>query len=45
MYYQVFIARKVALKLRYVLSSVHCRESWFKVAVDIIKCSLQGKLF
>ena len=45
MYYQLFIARKVVLKLRYVLSSVHCKESRFKVAVCIIKCSLQGKLF
>ena len=44
MYYQVFIARKVVLKLRYVLSSVHCKESCFKLAVCIIKCSLQGKL-
>ena len=33
MYYQVFIARKFVLKLRYVLSSVHCKESCCKVAV------------
>ena len=41
----MFIARKVVLMLRYVLPSVHCKESCFKVAVCIIKCSLQGKLF
>ena len=45
MYHQVFIARKVVLKLRDVVSSVHCKESCFKVAVCRAKCSLQGKLF
>ena len=45
MYDQVFIGRKVVLKLRYVSSSVHCKESCFKVAVCITKSSLQGKLF
>ena len=33
MHYQVFIPRKVVVKLRYVLSSVHYKESCFKVAV------------
>ena len=41
----MFIARKVVVKLRYILSSVHCRDSCCKVAVCIIKCSLQGKFF
>ena len=45
LYYEVFIARKVVLKLRYVLSSVHCKESCCKVAVCSIKSSLQAKLF
>ena len=40
----MFIARKVGLKLRYALSSVHWKESCSKVAVYIRKCSLQGKL-
>ena len=45
MYDQVFIAGKVVLKLRYVSSSLYCKESCFKVAVCRAKCSLQGKLF
>ena len=44
MHYQVVIAREVVLKLRYVLSSGHCKGSCSKVAVYIRKCSLQGKL-
>ena len=45
MYHRVLIGSKVVLKLRFVVSSVHCKESCFKVAVCIIKCSLQGKSF
>ena len=40
----MFIRRKVVLKLRYALSSGHCKGSCSKVAVYISKCSLQGKL-
>ena len=44
MYYQVLIGRKVGLVLRYLSSSVHCKESCFKVAICIIKSTLKGKL-
>ena len=44
MCYHVFITRKVVLKLRYVLPSVHLKESCCKVAVYIVKCSLHGQL-
>ena len=45
MCFQVLIGRTVVLMLLYVSSSVHCKESCFKVAICIIKSSLQGKLF